>query len=111
MATYLQQWYNFETTFIHWLCFEERAKFCNGYLSLLYFLKQALIIGGIVILVVGIITTIAVVMSNQESKTQEEVDSTDSGPNMASTFNNNMAQIDNQSHNGKYYHSKVISFH
>ena len=27
MATYLQQWYNFETTFIHWLCFEERARF------------------------------------------------------------------------------------
>jgi hypothetical protein len=23
MATYLQQWYNFEPTFIHWLCFEE----------------------------------------------------------------------------------------
>ena len=27
MATYLQQYYNFEPTFIHWLCFEERAKF------------------------------------------------------------------------------------
>ena len=49
--------------------------------------KQALIIGGIIILVVGIITTIAVVISNQDS------------------------QIDNQSHNGKYYHSEVISFH
>ena len=45
--------------------------------------KQALIIGGIIILVIGIITTIAVVIS----------------------------QIDNQSHNGKYYHSEVISFH
>ena len=27
MATYLQQKYSFEPTFIHWLCFEERAKF------------------------------------------------------------------------------------
>ena len=45
--------------------------------------KQALIIGGIIILVVGIITTIAVVISKQDSK----------------------------SHNGKYYHSEVISFH
>ena len=27
MATYLQQLYNFEPTFIHWLCFEEIAKF------------------------------------------------------------------------------------
>ena len=27
MATYLQQYYNFEPTFINWLCFEKRAKF------------------------------------------------------------------------------------
>ena len=59
--------------------------------------KQALIIGGIIILVVGIITTIAVVIcnqnpdsgqnmaqidNNQKSKTPDEVDSTDSGQNM-----------------------------
>ena len=30
MATYLQQLYNFEPTFIHWLCFEERAKFLSA---------------------------------------------------------------------------------
>ena len=44
-------------------------------------------------------------MSNQESKTQNEVDSTDtdstdSGQNMAQ--NHHHTQIDNQSHNGKY---------
>ena len=65
---------------------------------------------------VGIITTIAVVIcnqnpdsgqnmaqidNNQKSKTSDEVDSTDSGQNKA--------QIDNQSRNGKYYYSKVIS--
>ena len=75
--------------------------------------KQVLIIGGIIILVVGIITTIAVVISNQnpdsgqnmaqidnnqDSKTPDEVDSTDS--------DQNMAQIDNQSDNGKY----IVSF-
>ena len=38
MATYLHQLYNFEPTFINWLCFEESwLNFCNGYLSLLYF--------------------------------------------------------------------------
>ena len=80
--------------------------------------KQALIIGGIIILVVGIITTIAVVISNhnpdssqnmtqidnnQDSKTPDEVDSTDS--------DQNMAQIDNQSHNGKYYDMIQKVFH
>ena len=34
MATYLQQYYNFEPTFIHCFCFVERAEFS---LSLLYF--------------------------------------------------------------------------
>ena len=61
--------------------------------------------------VVGVIATIVVAISNQESKTLDEGDSTDSGQNMA--------QIDNQSHNvkesktpdevGKYYYSKNIS--
>ena len=27
IATSLQQYYDFEPTFIHWLCFEEKAKF------------------------------------------------------------------------------------
>ena len=80
--------------------------------------KQTLIIGGIILLVVGIITTTAVLISNQDSKSSDEVDS---GQNMSQIDNNsnqdsktpdevdstnsdqNMAQIVNQSDNGKYY--------
>ena len=38
--SWLLQQYNFEPIFIHWLCFEERTKFHNSHLSLLYFWLQ-----------------------------------------------------------------------
>ena len=37
MATYLQQKYNFEPTFYTDSALKRELKFCNGYLSLLYF--------------------------------------------------------------------------
>ena len=63
--------------------------------------KQALIIGGIIILVVGIITTIALVISNQDSKTPDEVDSTDSGQNVAQITDDGRPERKTPSLNGR----------
>ena len=47
MATYLQQYYNFEHTFIHCFCFVQRElNCCNDYLSLLYFCWQQIDLQG-----------------------------------------------------------------
>ena len=50
---------------------------------------------------VGIITTIAVVISNQESKSQDEENSTDSGQNMSQITNDGRPERKSPSLNGQ----------